>query len=77
MGLPWSCGRWTLWVGSPCAMEPSPNASPVLMIIPGCVSAKLMRRELSRSVCDGLEQALARFGAPGQILTDNGTVFTG
>ena len=26
-----------------------------------CVSAKLMRRELSRSLCDGLEQALARF----------------
>lgn len=42
-----------------------------------CVSAKLMRRELSRSVCDGLEQALARFGVPGQILTDNGKVFTG
>jgi transposase InsO family protein len=42
-----------------------------------CVSAKLMRRELSRTVCDGLEQALARFGVPGQILTDNGKVFTG
>lgn len=42
-----------------------------------CVSAKLMRRELSCSVCDGLEQALARFGVPGQILTDNGKVFTG
>lgn len=42
-----------------------------------CVSAKLMPRELSRSVCDGLEQALARFGVPGQILTDNGKVFTG
>lgn len=42
-----------------------------------CVSAKLMPRELSRSVCDGLEQALARFGVPAQILTDNGKVGTG
>lgn len=42
-----------------------------------CVSAKLMPRELSRSVCDGLEQAFARFGVPAQVLTDNGKVFTG
>ena len=32
-----------------------------------CVSAKLMRRELSRSVRDGSEQALARFGLLGQL----------
>jgi transposase InsO family protein len=42
-----------------------------------CVCAKLMARERTRAVCDGLRDALARFGAPEQILTDNGKVFTG
>lgn len=42
-----------------------------------CVSAKLMVRERTRSVCDGLRAALARYGAPEQLLTDNGKVFTG
>jgi transposase InsO family protein len=42
-----------------------------------CVSAKLMARERTRAVCDGLRQALATYGAPEQILTDNGKVFTG
>jgi len=42
-----------------------------------CVSAKLMPRELSRSVRDGLEATFARFGVPAQVLTDNGKVFTG
>jgi hypothetical protein len=32
---------------------------------------------LTRAVCDGLRDALATDGAPGQILTDNGKVFTG
>ena len=32
---------------------------------------------MSRSVCHGLEHALARFGVPGQILTDNGKVSAG
>jgi transposase InsO family protein len=42
-----------------------------------CVCAKLMARERTRAVCDGLRAALATYGAPVQILTDNGKVFTG
>ena len=42
-----------------------------------CVSARLMARERTRAVCDGLQVALATYGAPEQILTDNGKVFTG
>jgi transposase InsO family protein len=42
-----------------------------------CVAARLMARERTRAVCDGLRVALATFGAPEQILTDNGKVFTG
>jgi transposase InsO family protein len=42
-----------------------------------CVCARLMARERTRAVCDGLRDALARYGAPEQILTDNGKVFTG
>jgi hypothetical protein len=42
-----------------------------------CVCARLMARERTRAVCDGLRAALATYGVPGQILTDNGKVFTG
>ena len=42
-----------------------------------CVSARLMARERTRAVCEGLRLALATYGVPGQILTDNGKVFTG
>ena len=42
-----------------------------------CVSAFLMVRENARSVCDGLLLAFERYGLPGQVLTDNGKVFTG
>jgi transposase InsO family protein len=42
-----------------------------------CVCARLMARERTRAVCDGLRAALAGYGAPQQILTDNGKVFTG
>jgi transposase InsO family protein len=42
-----------------------------------CVSAKLMARERTRAVCDGLRAALAVYGLPQQVLTDNGKVFTG
>jgi transposase InsO family protein len=42
-----------------------------------CVSARLMARERSRAVCDGLRAALATYGAPAELLTDNGKVFTG
>lgn len=42
-----------------------------------CVSAKLMARERTLPVCDGLTAALQTYGVPQQILTDNGKVFTG
>ena len=43
-----------------------------------CVSAKLMARERTQPVCDGLTAAMNRYGVPEQILTDiNGRVFTG
>src|SRR6201997_712673 len=42
-----------------------------------CVCARLMARERTRAVCEGLRAALARCGVPEQILTDNGKVFTG
>src|SRR5215217_8014529 len=42
-----------------------------------CVSAKLMARERTQPVCDGLTAALKAYGPPEQILTDNGKVFTG
>jgi transposase len=35
-----------------------------------CVSARLMTRESSRRVCDGLAAALRAYGCPEQILTD-------
>ena len=42
-----------------------------------CVSARLMPRERTQPVCDGLAAAMRTFGVPEQILTDNGRVFTG
>jgi transposase InsO family protein len=42
-----------------------------------CVSARLMPRERTRPICDGLTVALQTYGPPEQILTDNGRVFTG
>jgi hypothetical protein len=42
-----------------------------------CVSARLMPRERTRPVCDGLTAAMRAYGPPEQILTDNAKVFTG
>jgi hypothetical protein len=42
-----------------------------------CVCARLMARERTRAVCEGLRTALATYGTPEQILTTNGKVFTG
>ena len=42
-----------------------------------CVSARLMPREGTQLVCDGLLSALRTHGVPQQVLTDNGKVFTG
>jgi hypothetical protein len=42
-----------------------------------CVSARLMARERTQSVCDGFSSAMRSHGVPAQVLTDNGKVFTG
>lgn len=42
-----------------------------------CVCARLMARERTGAVCEGLRTALGTYGLPEQILTDNGKVFTG
>jgi transposase InsO family protein len=42
-----------------------------------CISARLMPRERTQQVCDGLAAAMRTYGVPEQILTDNGKVFTG
>jgi transposase InsO family protein len=42
-----------------------------------CVSARLMLRERTQAICDGLAAAMRAHGVPQQILTDNGKVFTG
>lgn len=42
-----------------------------------CVLAKLLPRATAKPICDGLLEALNRFGIPDEILTDNGKVFTG
>ena len=42
-----------------------------------CVSAFVVPRATARPTCDALGVAMARYGVPGQILTDNGKVFTG
>ena len=42
-----------------------------------CVAAGLVRRALSKSVCEVLAESLRRHGIPDEILTDNGKVFTG
>ena len=40
------------------------------------VCARVVARATARPVCDALAWALARYGVPEQILTDNGKVFT-
>jgi len=42
-----------------------------------CVAAGLVRRAISKAVCEVLAASLARWGIPDEILTDNGKVFTG
>jgi transposase InsO family protein len=42
-----------------------------------CVAAGLVERATARSVCHIFTQALARYGSPEELLTDNGKVFTG
>lgn len=40
------------------------------------VCARVVERATARTVSDALQQALSIHGAPGQLLTDNGSVFT-
>jgi Integrase core domain len=42
-----------------------------------CVAAGLIERANARNVCRIFTAALARYGAPEELLTDNGKVFTG
>ena len=42
-----------------------------------CVMAGLVERANARSVCRIFSAALARYGVPEELLTDNGKVFTG
>jgi len=42
-----------------------------------CVAAGLMRRAISKAVCELFAAALKRYGIPDEVLTDNGKVFTG
>jgi transposase InsO family protein len=42
-----------------------------------CIMAGLVERANARSVCRVFTQALARYGTPEEVLTDNGKVFTG
>jgi len=42
-----------------------------------CLAVGLVERATSRLVCGVFGDLLARFGVPGQVLTDNGKVFTG
>jgi transposase InsO family protein len=42
-----------------------------------CVIAKVVERATGRAVCLALAEALARFGVPEEINTDNGKQFTG
>jgi transposase InsO family protein len=42
-----------------------------------CVIAQLVTRATSRAVCAAFAASLARFGVPGEVLSDNGKQFTG
>jgi transposase InsO family protein len=42
-----------------------------------CIAAGLVRRAMSKAVCEVLATSFARYGVPDEILTDNGKCFTG
>jgi len=42
-----------------------------------CVIAKVVRRATGRAVCRAFVAAMAVYGIPDEVLTDNGKVFTG
>ena len=41
-----------------------------------CVMAEVVERATGRAVCLAFAQALARFGVPEEVITDNGKQFT-
>ena len=74
----WSYGRWTWSAGLRWLTGARAKAlTGVDDHSRFCISAFLMLRESSQRVCEGLALALRTYGMPGQILTDNGKVFTG
>jgi transposase InsO family protein len=42
-----------------------------------CVMARVVERATGRAVCLAFTETLQRFGAPEEVLTDNGAQFTG
>ena len=61
----WSCGRWTWSAGSRLADGTTAKAlTGVDDHSRFCVSARLMPRERTRAVCDGLAAAMRRHGVP-------------
>jgi transposase InsO family protein len=42
-----------------------------------CVIAKVVRRATGRQICLAFAQAISTYGAPDEVLSDNGTQFTG
>jgi transposase InsO family protein len=77
-----SCGRWTSSAGvrlvSPVTGEL--REAKVVTAVDDhsryCVIAKVTEQATARVVCLALAEALARFGVPEEIITDNGKQFT-
>jgi transposase InsO family protein len=80
-------GPMQLWqldiVGGVWLVNPVTGALREVKVVTGvddhsrfCVIAAVVERATGRAVCVALAVALARFGVPGEILTDNGKQFT-
>ena len=70
-------------LGGPLLRDPSTGELREARIVTGvddhsrfCVIASVVERATGRAVCLALSEALSRFGAPEEILTDNGKQFT-
>jgi transposase InsO family protein len=80
-------GPMQLWavdiVGGVMLVDPRTGALREAKVVTGvddhsryCVMAAVVERATGRAVCLALAAALARFGVPGEILSDNGKQFT-